>query len=152
MKLSPILALLLLGTELQAASKPCEELKAEIAAKLEARGVQEYQLEITNPGGAVGWTVVGSCEGGTREILYRRGRAEWPETLPQENAPLPLDGQPEGGPSSLPEPSSSSATPAVACGTKTCSSPSPPHERANSSHLRVMSCTLSVLPVFTSNV
>jgi len=107
MKLLPILVLLLLGTELQAASKPCEELKAEIAAKLEARGVHEYQLEITNPGGAVGWTVVGTCEGGTKEILYRRGRAELPETLPgdehPETAPL-LDDAPEGGPTSLPEP------------------------------------------------
>ena len=28
------------------AQKPCEELKAEIAAKLEAKGVKNYQLEI----------------------------------------------------------------------------------------------------------
>ena len=33
MNLLPILGLMLLGTELQAASKPCEELKAEIAAR-----------------------------------------------------------------------------------------------------------------------
>ncbi len=104
MKLLPILVLLLLGTELQAASKPCEELKAEIAAKLEARGVREYQLEITNPGGAVGWTVVGSCEGGGREILYRRGRAELPETLPDEGAVPPFDDEPDGGLPSTPEP------------------------------------------------
>lgn len=103
MKLLPIFALLLLGTELQAASKPCEELRAEIAAKLDARGVHEYQLEIANPGGAVGWTVVGNCEGGTREILYRRGRGELPETLPDEDVP-PLNDERDGGPASMPEP------------------------------------------------
>ncbi|KHL68300.1 hypothetical protein SF06_29530 [Pseudomonas flexibilis] len=107
MNLLPILGLMLLGTELQAASKPCEELKAEIAAKLQARGVHEYQLEITNPGGAVGWTVVGTCEGGSKEILYRRGRAELPDTLPDDEdadtAPLPEDER-DAGPTSLPEP------------------------------------------------
>src|SRR4051794_36165889 len=41
------------------------------------------------------------------------------------------------------------ATPAVACGTKTCSSPSPPAARANSRHSAVMSCTTSCPPVDT---
>ena len=107
MKLLPILVLLPFGAQLQAASKPCEELKAEIAAKLEARGVHEYQLEITNPGGAVGWTVVGTCEGATREILYRRGRAEVPEALPDDEgleAAPPIDDRRENEPSAPPEP------------------------------------------------
>lgn len=96
MKLLRLLVPLLFLPQLQAATKPCDALKAEIAAKLEARGVHEYQLEITNPGGAAGWTVVGSCEGGSREILYRRGKAEPPE--PPAPAP-PLDDSPPGAPS-----------------------------------------------------
>ncbi|WP_339453854.1 DUF1161 domain-containing protein [Pseudomonas sp. EA_5y_Pfl2_R50] len=55
-----------------AAGKPCEELKAEIAAKLDAKGVSGYSLEIVDKG-ATGGKVVGSCEGGTKDIVYTRG-------------------------------------------------------------------------------
>lgn len=85
-----LLLLALFAADLHAVAKPCEQLKAEIAAKLEARGVREYQLEITNPGGAAGWTVVGSCDGGRHEILYRRGNVEIPEPLPEDPGTPPL--------------------------------------------------------------
>lgn len=55
-----------------AAGKPCEELKAEIAAKLDAKGVTGYKLEIVKKGDPAG-KVIGSCEAGTKEIVYRRG-------------------------------------------------------------------------------
>jgi len=55
-----------------AAGKPCEELKAEIAAKLDAKGVKGYTLEVVKKGDPAG-KVVGSCEGGSKEIVYRRG-------------------------------------------------------------------------------
>ncbi|MFP3404263.1 DUF1161 domain-containing protein [Pseudomonas sp. SIMBA_065] len=55
-----------------AAGKPCEELKAEITAKLDAKGVNGYTLEIVKKGEPAG-KVVGSCEAGTKEIVYRRG-------------------------------------------------------------------------------
>ncbi|MBF8778685.1 DUF1161 domain-containing protein [Pseudomonas fulva] len=58
------------GTAL-AAGKPCEELKAEIDAKLRDKGVQGYVLEIVDKG-AGGGKVIGSCEGGTKDIVYRR--------------------------------------------------------------------------------
>ncbi len=60
------------GTAL-AAGKPCEELKSEIAAKLDAKGVTHYSLEIIDKGTATGRNVVGTCEGGTKEIVYKRG-------------------------------------------------------------------------------
>jgi hypothetical protein len=82
---------LLASAALGAVGTPCEEVKAQIAAKLEAKGVREYQLEIANPGGAAGWQAVGRCEGGTKEILYRRGLPEEPQPLPEEDA-LPDDG------------------------------------------------------------
>ncbi|KJK15535.1 DUF1161 domain-containing protein [Pseudomonas sp. NPDC087612] len=63
----------LAGTAL-AAGKPCEELKGEIAAKLDAKGVSGYSLEIVDKGAAADGKVVGSCEGGTKEIVYKRGR------------------------------------------------------------------------------
>ncbi len=57
------------------AVKQCEELKSEIAAKLDAKGVKNYQLEIVAPADVKEQTVVGSCEGGTKKITYKRGGA-----------------------------------------------------------------------------
>lgn len=61
------------GTAL-AAGKPCEELKSEIAAKIDAKGAKGYSLEVVDKGAAAnGYKVVGSCEAGTKEIAYKRG-------------------------------------------------------------------------------
>jgi len=63
----------LLTTATFAAPKPCEELKAEIEAKIQARGVTAYTLEIV-PNSEVQDQnmVVGSCDGGTRKIIYQK--------------------------------------------------------------------------------
>lgn len=58
-------------TQVQAA-KPCEELKAEIAAKLDAAGVQNYVLEIVDTDKVGDAKVVGSCDGGTKKITYSK--------------------------------------------------------------------------------
>lgn len=55
------------------AAKPCDELKAEIDAKIQANGVPAYSLEIVDKGAAGDRQVVGSCAAGTREIVYQRG-------------------------------------------------------------------------------
>ena len=60
------------GTTL-AAGKPCEELKAEIDAKIQAKGASSYTLEIVEKGSAADKTVVGTCESGSKEIVYQRG-------------------------------------------------------------------------------
>ncbi len=54
------------------APKPCEDLKAEIAKKLEANNVKSYSLEIVAKDKEVEGKVVGSCEGGTKKIVYRK--------------------------------------------------------------------------------
>ena len=54
------------------AAKPCEELKSEIAAKIEAKAIKNYTLEVV-PADQVGdRKVVGSCEGGTKKIVYTK--------------------------------------------------------------------------------
>ncbi|MBM7062638.1 DUF1161 domain-containing protein [Pseudomonas sp. UL073] len=63
---------LALSSSAFAAGKPCEELKSEIDAKLKAKGVQSYSLEIVDKGTGGGKQVVGSCEGGSKEIVYQR--------------------------------------------------------------------------------
>jgi hypothetical protein len=57
------------------AAKPCEELKSEIASKLDAKGVKSYSLEIVSKDQDVAGKVVGTCEGGTKKIVYSRTAA-----------------------------------------------------------------------------
>lgn len=55
------------------AAKDCEELKAEIAAKMDAKGVKNYTLEIVPSEAVKDEKVMGSCEGGKKKITYKRG-------------------------------------------------------------------------------
>jgi hypothetical protein len=55
-----------------AAGKPCEELKTEIAARLDAKNVTGYTLDIVDAGKAGDAKVVGSCEGGAKKITYAK--------------------------------------------------------------------------------
>ena len=61
------------GLSLAQQRKGCEELKMEIAAKMDAKGVKNYTLTITANGDVKEKdTVVGSCDGGTKKIVYTR--------------------------------------------------------------------------------
>lgn len=64
-------------SQAHAAVKSCSELKAEIEAKIKARGVQSYEVTIVGTQEienriAVDGKIVGSCEGGTKKILYTK--------------------------------------------------------------------------------
>ena len=61
-----------------AAVRPCEELKAEIDAKLQAKGVRNYTLEILLAADVKDQTIIGSCEGGTKKIAYTRNSSAAP--------------------------------------------------------------------------
>ncbi len=65
-------ALSLVSLPAFAAKKSCDELKSEIAAKLDAKGVKGYTLEIVAPENVKDAKVVGSCDGNTRRIIYKR--------------------------------------------------------------------------------
>ena len=67
------LVLGLLAGAAVAEPKPCEELRAEIEVKIQAAGVASYTLEIV-PNDEVQdqSMVVGSCDGGTKKIVYQR--------------------------------------------------------------------------------
>ena len=54
------------------ASKPCEELKGEIAKKIEAKGVKVYSLQVVATVEVGNQKVVGSCDGGTKKIIYSK--------------------------------------------------------------------------------
>lgn len=67
-----VMALMMLSTAAWA-QKPCEDLKSEIDAKLQAKGVKSYTLDIVASDAVKDQTVVGSCEGGSKKIVYARG-------------------------------------------------------------------------------
>ena len=61
-----------MATSALAAPKPCEELKTEIEAKIQANNVSSYTLEIvSNEEVHDENMVVGSCESGTKKIIYQ---------------------------------------------------------------------------------
>lgn len=53
-------------------AKPCEDLKAEIAKKLEEKNVVSYSLEIVPKDKDADGKVVGTCEGGSKKIVCHR--------------------------------------------------------------------------------
>jgi hypothetical protein len=55
-----------------AQKKSCDDLKMEIAAKLDAKGVKDYELKIVAADDVKGDTVVGTCEGGAKRITYAK--------------------------------------------------------------------------------
>ncbi len=75
-----LLALVLFNfSQAYGAIKPCAELKAEIAAKIDAKGVKSYTLTVVKTeelesGTALHGEIVGRCAGGTEKIVYTKGR------------------------------------------------------------------------------
>jgi hypothetical protein len=63
--------------------KPCEELKTEIAAKLDAKGVKSYTLDIVAKDKDAEGKVVGTCEGGSKKIVYSKTSAAAPAAAPE---------------------------------------------------------------------
>jgi hypothetical protein len=55
------------------ARKDCNELKDEIDAKIKANGVPVYTLTIVDKDAPEDGKVVGTCDGGTKKIVYKRG-------------------------------------------------------------------------------
>jgi hypothetical protein len=58
-----------------AQAKSCDDLKAEIAKKIEANGVKDYTLDVVDKDATTDAKVVGTCGGGTKKIVYTRGAA-----------------------------------------------------------------------------
>lgn len=55
--------------------KDCNELKGEIEAKIKGNGVEKFTLDIVDRDAQVdeGAKVVGTCDGQTKKIVYKRG-------------------------------------------------------------------------------
>jgi len=77
---------ILAPASIHAQAKACEQLKTEIAAKLDQKGVKGYTLEIVAKDQGDG-KVVGTCEGGTKKIVYRKGSAPADEAPKTDSKP-----------------------------------------------------------------
>ena len=56
-----------------AQKKDCNELKTEIEAKIKKNGVDKFTLDIIEADKQADGKVVGTCEGGTKKIVYKKG-------------------------------------------------------------------------------
>jgi len=70
-------------------AKTCDDLKAEIAKKIEANGVKTYSLEIVakDKETEADAKVVGTCDGGSKKIVYTR--TSTPPPAPAKEASKP---------------------------------------------------------------
>ena len=66
------IALMLIATP-ALARKSCDELKAGIEANIKAKGVKAYTLDVVGKDEKTDGKVVGTCDGGTKKIIYKRG-------------------------------------------------------------------------------
>jgi hypothetical protein len=52
--------------------KPCEDLKAEIDAKIKKNGVPMFTLDVVDIDAQAEGKTVGTCDGNTKKIVYKR--------------------------------------------------------------------------------
>lgn len=72
-----ILSLMLGNAPAWAAMTSCEAIKDKISAKLEGKGIEHYTLQVAAKDAATTHRVVGSCEGGSKKVIYKKaGRAK----------------------------------------------------------------------------
>jgi len=84
MKISKLVVLVLLcasgfaqtsNSSAATARKSCDDLKAEISKKLDAKGVSSYTLDAVDKGKEGDAKVVGTCDGGAKSMIYTRDAA-----------------------------------------------------------------------------
>ena len=72
-----IVAVMVLGfvgaASAQSMKKPCDELKAEIDAKIKKNGIDKFNLDVVDANAQADGKVVGTCDGGAKKIVYKKG-------------------------------------------------------------------------------
>jgi hypothetical protein len=67
-----VMAGLLVSGPVLAQRKDCGELRGEIEAKIKANGVEKFTLDVVDKDAQADGKVVGTCDGGTKKIVYKR--------------------------------------------------------------------------------
>ena len=68
-----VLAAFALSSPAFAQKKSCDELKGEIEAKIKKNGVDKFSLDIVEKDAQAEGKVVGTCDGGAKKIVYKKG-------------------------------------------------------------------------------
>ena len=68
-----VLAAFALSSPAFAQKKSCDELKGEIEAKIKKNGVEKFSLDVVEKDAQAEGKVVGTCDGGAKKIVYKRG-------------------------------------------------------------------------------
>ena len=76
----------------------CEDIRAQVDAKVRASGVSDFSLSILDADAPSSGRVVGSCELGTKKIVYERSAS----AQQQQQQPGQPSQQPRGKPRSSP--------------------------------------------------
>ena len=69
-------SLMLMALSASANGLSCEDLKAKIEKKVEGKGVKGYTLTVVDKNTETKNRVVGTCESGSKKIIYERNKAE----------------------------------------------------------------------------
>ena len=73
MRAAILLSVLALVASPAYAKKSCEDLKSELEAKIQGKGVKAFTLTIVPADEKTELRVVGTCDGGKKKIIYKRG-------------------------------------------------------------------------------
>lgn len=68
---------------------PCEELRRSVEAKIRARGVAAFSVVVVDAAASAAGPVVGSCDLGTRKLVYLRGAGPAASAAAAVPAPRP---------------------------------------------------------------
>jgi len=69
----PLVTGLVVSGPVMAQKKDCGELKSEIEAKIKKNGVEKFSLDVVDADKSAEGKVVGTCDGGAKKIVYKKG-------------------------------------------------------------------------------
>lgn len=72
----------------------CEELRAAVEAKIQSKGVTQFKVSIVEMSAPAAGQVVGSCDRGTKKLLYVQGKVPVPATAAVASQPKPAPAAP----------------------------------------------------------
>jgi len=72
-RLIAVMLTLALSGAAWAQKKDCNELKSEIEGKIKKNGVEKFSVEVVDKDAKADGKVVGTCDGGAKKIVYKRG-------------------------------------------------------------------------------
>jgi Protein of unknown function (DUF1161) len=78
-------------------AEDCEALRTRIESKIAAAGVSRFAVTVVDASATAAGQVVGSCELGSKKVVYERDVGPVREGVPSAAAPSPASGAPSSG-------------------------------------------------------